>query len=329
MTLFEELLTQYGKTVEDVTFEYEGLSDDELRSAFEEAFGEKEDESEEATTEDETAEPETESKEAESESEDFESESKVIEDESKETEDETKEIEGEELEVQESLEDTEPEAEAAPEPEVEPVVETVVEFTAKIGEQIRTFSISLNDKLEAIYTLVNTTYGELDDDFYDCVVFEDTKTIEMHGYFRGKNYRQTYKVRNNEYQLVGDRVEIFCKWMSEDELNQFENMKSNYAALEQFKADKEAEVVRNEKMELLSEFSDIAETEEFKSLIQNIDTCSKEEEVEKANAICGKLARKGFSFAQQEAPTQNKHFFGFTNNEAGKPNAPAYSGFFN
>lgn len=35
---FEELLQKYGKTVEDVTFEYKDLSDEELESAFAKAF---------------------------------------------------------------------------------------------------------------------------------------------------------------------------------------------------------------------------------------------------------------------------------------------------
>lgn len=41
-TMFETLLEKYGKTVEDVTFEYEGLTDEELEAKFEEMFGEKE-----------------------------------------------------------------------------------------------------------------------------------------------------------------------------------------------------------------------------------------------------------------------------------------------
>lgn len=43
MNKFEELLAKYGKTVEEVTFEYENLSDEELEVAFKEAF-DKEDE---------------------------------------------------------------------------------------------------------------------------------------------------------------------------------------------------------------------------------------------------------------------------------------------
>ena len=40
VTKFEELLEKYNKTVEDINFEYEGLSDEELETAFAEAFEE-------------------------------------------------------------------------------------------------------------------------------------------------------------------------------------------------------------------------------------------------------------------------------------------------
>lgn len=40
MNHFEELLAKYSKTVEDITFEYEGMSDEDLDAKFEELFGE-------------------------------------------------------------------------------------------------------------------------------------------------------------------------------------------------------------------------------------------------------------------------------------------------
>ena len=42
MTKFEELLSKYNKTAEDITFEYKELSDEDLEKAFAEAFEEKE-----------------------------------------------------------------------------------------------------------------------------------------------------------------------------------------------------------------------------------------------------------------------------------------------
>jgi len=52
MNKFEELLSQYGKTAEDITFEVEGLTDEELEAKFKEAFEETEEvETEEVETE--------------------------------------------------------------------------------------------------------------------------------------------------------------------------------------------------------------------------------------------------------------------------------------
>ena len=42
MTKFKELLKKYNKTVEDITFEYEGLSDEDLEKVFSTTFGESE-----------------------------------------------------------------------------------------------------------------------------------------------------------------------------------------------------------------------------------------------------------------------------------------------
>jgi hypothetical protein len=41
VNLFEQLLQKYGKTKDDITFDFEKLSDDELTAKFEEMFGEK------------------------------------------------------------------------------------------------------------------------------------------------------------------------------------------------------------------------------------------------------------------------------------------------
>ena len=297
VTLFERLLEQYGKTVEDITFEYEGLSDEELEAKFAEVFGEVE--NEESNDEEETGVDGAD-----------ENESTKDEDTSEET--------------------TEFEEDPVNEPETVPVIEEKsVEFSVNYNGQIRTFSLSLNQKLEAMYNLINATYGEVDGDFYDVTVYEDTKTVEMFGYFTGKAYRQTYKLRSDEFSLVGDRVEIFCKWMTADELSQFENMKANYAALEQYKNDKEAEISHNEKMDLLVDYSSIADTDEYKDLVSNIDTYSNEEVVEKANAIVGKYALKGFTFSATPAPTPERHFCGFGNNkDESKKTAPSYANFF-
>lgn len=57
MTKFEELLAKYNKTVEDVTFDYENLSDEELEAKFAEAFGEDNETDGENSEGNETSEP--------------------------------------------------------------------------------------------------------------------------------------------------------------------------------------------------------------------------------------------------------------------------------
>lgn len=235
---FEELLEKYGKTAEDVTFEYENMSDEELEVAFAEAFAE--DEGDEGNTGEEA--PASENTDADP----------------KPTEDENAE-EGEVSTENESVNDPESEPEAED--------EFALKFAVSGKEISKEFSISLNDKLYAMWSLVNETYGELDDDYYDVDVYEDDKIVEMHSYWTNKHYRQSFKTKKDTYQLVGDRVEIFAKYLTQDEITALDNMKSEYSVLEDKIAKYEAEP---EKIELLHSeaYSQIADSEEFKKLME-------------------------------------------------------------
>lgn len=182
--------------------------------------------------------------------------------------------------------------------------ENKIEFSATIDGEVKTFSISLNDKLNAIYSLVNETYGELDNDFYEVIAYEDTKTVEMHGVFTGKSYRQNYKVKKDCYSLVGDRCEIFSVWMSEDEKSAFENMKANYSSISEKLQKYEEEP---QKMEILKsqKYGYIAGTEEFAELESNHFDMSIEEVTNKANEILLSYADKGalkFSVENETEP---------------------------
>lgn len=231
MTKFEELLEQYGKTVEDITFEYENLTDEELEVAFAEAFAEAE-----GDNDGDGAEPEAPA--------------------SEETEADPEEP-------------TEDEDNADEEPQ-----EDKAEFSVTVHGETKTFSVSLNDKLNAMYNLIAETYSELDGDWYDINMFDDEKIVEMYGYFSGKNYRQSYKVKRDCYQLVGDRVEIFRKFMSQDEINAFEKMKADFAELQpKFEevSDKLAKYeAEPQKMEIINheDYAQIAETEEVKAFAE-------------------------------------------------------------
>lgn len=195
----------------------------------------------------------------------------------------------EEESINESSEDESVEDESI---EVETPIEDTTEFSVTVNGETKTFSVSLNDKLNALYSLVNETYSELDDDFYDVVVFEDTKTIEMHGYFRGKSYRQSYKTKKDNYQLIGDRVEISAVWMTADEEAKFNSMKENYSVISDKLQKYEEEP---QKAEILSsqKYSYVADTDEFVALQENHFDMSVEDVTKKADEILLSYAESG------------------------------------
>ena len=182
--------------------------------------------------------------------------------------------------------------------------EEMAEFSVTMNGETKTFSVSLNDKLNALYSLINETYSEIDDDYYDVVVFEDSKTIEMHGWFRGKSYRQNYKVKKDTYQLIGDRVEITAVWMTADEQAKFNNMKENYSVISEKLQKYEDEP---QKIEILAsqKYSYIADTEEFAALQAEHFDMSIEDVTKKADEILLSYAENGnlkFSVEENEKP---------------------------
>lgn len=137
-----------------------------------------------------------------------------------------------------SEEDEEAEAEETEEPESEEGEDEGKEVDSELnslkmsvninGEKMD-FEISLRDKMNALFELVNSTYGESDNDYYDIDVYEESKTVVMHGWVSGKHFRQQYSVKKDVYSLKGDRIEVYAQYLSQDEISQLESMKQSYA----------------------------------------------------------------------------------------------------
>ena len=141
-----------------------------------------------------------------------------------------------------------------------------IEVNVDINGEKKTFS-TLIEKLNALSELVNATYGEVDNDWYAVDADEDKKFVEMHQWVGGKHFRQSYSVKKDVYSLVGDRVETYAKYLTEDEIKSLDNMKSNYSAIESelasFKAEPEKEAVLAEEC-----YAQIADTDAFKKLAE-------------------------------------------------------------
>ena len=250
---FEELLEQYGKTVEDIDFEYDNLTDEELEAKFAEVFGESAGEGEdepEPTSDDDTAE------------EDF------ADEEQDDEQDEKVEDENDEEFEEEVAEDNQR------------------EFSVTCGDSIRNFAVSMSEVLAAMSELVNNTYSETDNDYYSVDVYESEKSVVMVGWWSGKAYKQSYKVRNDVYTLTGDRVAVKPVYLTADEEAKLDDMRSNYSLISEKLAKYESEP---QKVAILEsdDYANVADVEAFVELKkqENHFDLSVDEVTEKANQI--------------------------------------------
>ena len=205
MNKFEELLAKYGKTADDIDFDYESLSDEELETKFEELFGENNDEDGTPPTEDD-------SENFEDGQEDDSENDNQNDDNQNDEEDDNQDYSDEEDNQEDDIED---EAE---------------EYSIEYSVNSMTFKTSLNDVQYALTTLVNDTYAESDGTYYSCIVYDDC--VVMVDCWTGTAYRQNYKVRKGVYSLTGDRVSVKAVYLTADEEAEVDKMKTNYSLYE-------------------------------------------------------------------------------------------------
>ena len=177
-----------------------------------------------------------------------------------------------------------------------------VVYSATLGGAVKTFSKSLNAVIFALSELVNATYGENDNDFYNVEVF-DNKTVQFYGMFAGKNYRQSYKEKDGVYSLKNERVELFTRYLTREECDAIDGLKQSYEKVSDELSKYKAEP---EKMAILesTDYASIADTEEFTALkAQEAHFNLSTEEVRNAaDALLLKAAKSGTaSFAKEES----------------------------
>ena len=270
MDKFNELLSKYGKTAEDIDFEYEGLTDEELEAKFEEVFGEKKPE-EDDNSDDNGSDGEP-SDEGEG---------------SSDTEDDTDTGVKEDNACGGGSGSTKKKKKNAEEP---------------VDDMVRTFTVSHEDIRYALYNLLDTV--SMDDNDWYCItsVFDDYFVYES--WNGGKIFGQKYTKENDNVAFDGDRYELFREYITADEKAQLDDMRSNYSSIvEELNTYKSAEIYAD-KMTVFEDeaYADYLETDEFKALMsdESVNQYSKEELAEKADATLGKLVKKNRSFSYSE-----------------------------
>lgn len=187
---------------------------------------------------------------------------------------------------------------------------TTVECSYTVNGESKKFAVSLQEKIYAIQDLVNATYAEADNTYYGVSVYEDY--VVMCDYWSGRYFKQSYTSENDNYSLVGDRIEVFAEFVTADEQSKLDDMRSNYSSIvEELNTYKSAEVYAD-KMTVFDDeaYADYLETDEFKALMsdESVNQYSKEELAEKADATLGKLVKKNrtFSYSENNEKKSNK-----------------------
>lgn len=257
-TMFEKLLEKYNKTIEEIDFEYEGLSDEELEVVFAEHFT--------PSTENFEDNPKKRKKDEDDTVIVDDDDNQDDDDDDNQDDDDDKEPVIEEPVVEQSNTEEPVEEQSETEnPTDNPEEVSYYSVAVTHGDKTQTFAVSLQDKIEALYNLVNDTYAEADGCFYDCTVYDDDKYVIMHSWWTDDAYKQSYKVKKDIYSLVGDRVRVKAVWCTEDEQKALENMRANYSAIEEKLAKYESEPAKKEILQS-EDWKNIRETKEFVEL---------------------------------------------------------------
>ena len=181
-----------------------------------------------------------------------------------------------------------------------------IECSYTVNDETKTYAVSLDEKISAIHCLVNDTYAEADNTYYGVSVYDSY--VIMQDWCSGRYFKQSYMDENDTYTLTGDRVEVYAEFVTKDELNELNDMRSNYSTivneLNQYKYNEEFA----DKMTVFEDeaYTEYLETDEFKTLMskETVDKYSKEELAEKADAALGKFVKSTRTFSYTENKTK-------------------------
>lgn len=312
---FEELLKKYNVTADDITFDYEGLSDEELEQKFAETFDDdggaaSDDGAGDAGTTDGNSDPEPTSDEN---ADEGNGESDPVE------EPVNEEGAGETQEENPVSEESEDKPVATSDDSKENPVEEEAcgadnkkkrKYSITTGEKSANFEVSLDEKIWALSDLVNAQYGESDNCWYSVKVYENY--LIMYDYWTCIAYKQTYSQDGDNFSLTGDRVEVYATYLTKEELDEVEAMRSNYASLVEYKENAEFAKLHTQREEILNaeKYNDLRDTDEFKALVENMDQYSLVDLEKEAKVIFADfITSNAGTFSAHTSETKSKKKF--------------------
>nr|DAW00110.1 MAG TPA: hypothetical protein [Caudoviricetes sp.] len=274
---FEELCQKYEKTVDDITFDYENMSDDELIEAFAKAF-------DEADSTDDG-----------SEGADTPSGSETTTDGNEEGENNPTEQNPDKSEKGDTTEDETPFID-----DDEPKKKANNALT-------RTFEISHDDIRYALYNLLSS-YEDADNEWYYITGVYDSYFV-YESWDGGKIYGQKYTKDNDNVALDGERYSLHKTYLTDSEYAEIESMRSNYAELKAFKENVEKNELHSKKESLLvdEKYSVLSDNEAFMELKKNMDNYSLDDLETKAKVIFADYVSSVGNFSLNSSNKNKSH----------------------
>lgn len=248
MSHFDELLEKYGFTVEELDFDYENMSDEELDIAFEDFKCRKK---------------KCEEEEQDADSEDFKCRKKKCDDEDSDGDDSEEE------------DDNDEEDDAGDDESKKNSENFVKNFKVEISHE---------DIRYALYNLI-AEYEESDNEWYGIYAVYDDYFV-MQGWCNGKFYKQGYSIDGENVSLDGERTELFQMLLTESEKLAVDKLRGDYAELEAkynelktFKDNYDAAEIKDKKDSIFADeaYNDIRESDDFKALMNDAENYSVEE----------------------------------------------------
>lgn len=303
MSHFEELLEKYNVTSEDVTFEIEGLSDEDLDALFEEKFGSNQfdDTSDDSDSDDENSDADDEVS----------------------TDEEDSDV-GDEVDEQSEEVEVVDEIDKVEEVSTDDNEGNKKEYSANEDKMVLTYELSHDDIRYGLYNLLNaeTNYAWIVAVYDNNFIYEDWDD--------SKFYRRSYSIESDNISLGEEKVQVFSEWLTQAEREALDALKQSYEALKEFKDQFDAAEQKAAKDAIFNrkEFGVIAENEKFIELKNNSEKFSVEEIEEKCKTIFADYVIANGQFAlNKESNTNKTNKIGFN---FSKPNKKkAYGDLFN
>jgi hypothetical protein len=304
--VLEELLKKYGKTVEDLTFDYSELSDEELKKKFEDEFDididdDDDDVDDDSDDDDEEIEETTETTIEEEDDDDDDDDSDEDEDEDEDDEDD-------------DLDNPDDEFSKNEEPKAEP---DSSEKKCGGGRKRDVYEVRMDEIWGIIYQLTEQYRNPVDNADEYCIPTEVYETyFIMCDYNSDRHYKVSYSVDGDNVTIGENRVEVFPEWLTADQKTALDTLQSRFEEVStDLQKYKDAEDKANKEAVLADEaYEQFADTEEFKTLHEKMDEFTLDELKEKAELAFAKCVKEAGSFsAHKKEPQKTSTRYAFLN----------------